>query len=90
MEYGQTQEEEMKLAAMEKRQPNCVYCKHPLDTVIEYQDMRIVWTYSKQLNEYLKDSSDGDADEPYHMCRKGEKSCEAKDWGFIDYNLIDF
>lgn len=90
MEYEKTQEEEMKLAVGEKRQPICVYCNHPLDTVIEYQDARIVWTYSKELKTYLKDSSDGDADEPYHMCRQCKNGCEAKDWEFIDYKLIDF
>ncbi len=90
MEYGKTQEEEMKLAAEEKRQPICVYCNHPLDTVIEYQDTGIVWTYSKHLRKYLKDDTDGDADEPYHICSKCKNQCEAKDWDFIDYKLIDF
>ncbi len=90
MEYGKTQEEEMKLAAGQKRQPICVYCKHPLDTVIEYQDEGIVWTYSKHLKKYLKDDSDGSADEPYHMCGKCNNGCEIRDWDFIDYKLIDF
>jgi len=88
MQYGSTQEEEMKLAIQEKRQPMCVYCEHPLDTLIEYQSTRIVWTYNEGLKKYLKDDSDGDADKPFHNCSKC--SCEAYDWEFIDYNLIDF
>ncbi len=88
MQYGKTQEEEMKLAIQEKRQPICVYCNHPLDTLIEYQDTRIVWTYDKELKRYLKDDNDGDADKPFHNC--GKCACDAYDWEFIDYNLIDF
>lgn len=88
--YGKTQKEEMKLAFEQKRQPICVYCNHLLDTVIEYQDAMIVWAYSKELNTYLKDGSDGDADEPYHICLKCKNGCEVKDWDFIDYKLIDF
>jgi hypothetical protein len=87
MEYEKTQEEEMKLAAEQKRQPICTYCNHPLDTLIEYQSTRIVWTYDKQLKRYMKDDN-GDGDKPFHNCSKC--SCEAYDWEFIDYNLIDF
>ncbi len=47
MKYGQTQEEEMKLAAEQKRQPIYVYCKNALDIVIEYQERKIVRTTVK-------------------------------------------
>ncbi len=88
MQYGKTQEEEMKLAVQEKRQPICVYCNHPLDMLVHYQETKIVWTYDTQLKKYLKDYSDEDVEKPFHRC--GKCKCESADGDFIDYNLIDF
>lgn len=87
---SRTQEDEMKSASEEKRQPRCVYCGHALDEVIEDQDEQISWTWNPITQEYDKDDSDGSADKPFHNCKKCEDHCETHDWAFIDYNLIDF
>lgn len=84
-----TQEQEMVLAYEQKRQPNCLYCSHPLDEVRQTQDEEIVWKWEKILKQYKK-SEDGSAEKPYHFCYKCKDNCEAADWAFIDYKLIDF
>lgn len=84
-----TQEQEMALAYQQKRQPNCIYCLHPLDKVVEYQDEKIVWTYDKKLKVYEK-KNEGVGEKPYHDCSACEDGCAAADWDFIDYKLIDF
>ena len=62
-----TQEHEMTLAYEQKRQPNCVYCKHPLDLVMQPDDTTIVWRWDKALRQYKK-SEEGSAEKPYHYC----------------------
>jgi len=84
-----TQEQEMALAYQQKRQPNCVYCSHPLDEVREPQDELIVWRWVSVLKQYQK-SEEGSADTPYHFCLQCKDNCEASDWQFIDYKLINF
>jgi hypothetical protein len=84
-----TQEQEMTLAYEQKRQPNCVYCKHPLDVVREAQTETLVWTWDRILKQYKK-SEEGCGDEPYHYCEECKHSCEAADWSYIDGKLIDF
>lgn len=86
--YGEDQEEEMKLAAEQKRQPICTYCEHPLNKVRQYQDTVIIWTYNPNTKTYEKDDSGGSADKATHECDKC--ACEASDWDFVDENLIDF
>ena len=90
MRYGKTQDEEMKLAEKLRRQPGCVNCKHPLDILVEYQDVEIVWKYDKALGKYQKRDDDGIAEKPYHKCDRCKDGCETADWGFIDYKLINF
>ncbi len=75
-----TQKEEMTLAATEKRQPYCVYCLTPLNHIAQTQFERIVWHWD---NEYIK-TTDGDSDPPY--C----PNCGAKDWAFVDDNLVTY
>lgn len=41
--YERTQEQEMALAYGQKRQPSCMYCKHLLDEVRQYQDETVVF-----------------------------------------------
>lgn len=83
------QERETVLAYEQNRQPNCVYCRHPLDEVRQDQDEVISWTYDKILKQYEK-SEGGEADTPYHECSECNDSCQAADWAFIDYKLINF
>jgi hypothetical protein len=78
-----SQEQEMALAYEQKRQPNCVYCKKPLDEVRQLQDEEIVWRWDKKLNQYMK-SEEGSANKPYHP------ACDSADWGYIDEKLIAF
>lgn len=67
MSGERTQEQEMALAYEQKRQPNCVYCKHPLDRVMQPHDVTIVWMWDDVLKKYKK-SEDGSAEKPYHYC----------------------
>lgn len=84
-----TQENEMQNAYEQKRQPNCTYCSHSLDEVREPQDETIVWRWDSALRHYKK-SEEGSADAPYHFCLQCKDNCEAADWAFIDYKLINF
>lgn len=86
--YGEEQEQEMKLAAEQGRQPICVYCGHSLNKVRQYQDTVIIWTYNQEKKEYEKDDSGGSADKASHEC--DQCNCEVKDWDFVDENLISF
>ena len=76
--------EEYKLAGKEKRQPRCTYCGEPLDTISQIQTVYIKWTWDAQAKEYVKDDSGGDAEKA--ECRK----CEARDWDFVDFDLVNF
>lgn len=79
----------MKEAYEQKRQPMCVYCRHPLDRIVEKQDQDIVWTYDKILKQYRK-TEDGVGEKPYHDCGKCADQCYAEDWGYIDERLVTF
>jgi hypothetical protein len=89
MSGERTQEEEMQEAYEQKRQPNCVYCKHPLDIIRQPDISTIVWTWDKILKQYRKET-EGCADEPYHYCEECKDSCEAADWGYFDEKLVSF
>ena len=89
MEYVSDQEKEMKLALRDNRQPNCVYCDHPLDSVKQLQNEDITWTWNKLLKRYDK-SDDGGAERPYHYCGECRDNCEASDWNYVDERLIDY
>lgn len=77
-----TIEEEYLLAEAEKRQPLCIYCGEPLE-ISQTQYVSIDWTWDKKKKKFIKDDS-GDAEKPY--CKR----CEAKNWDFIDFELVDF
>lgn len=86
--YGETQKQEMKLAAEQGRQPICVACQHPLNKVREYQDTVIIWTWDAEAKKYLKNDSGGSGDPASHEC--DQCNCEGKDYDFLDENLIAF
>jgi len=80
-----TQEEEMKLARKENRQPRCVSCGELLDCVAQTQNIVIVWNWNKEKKCYEKDdTTHGDADKP--VCDVCDYPC----WDFIDHDFIDF
>lgn len=81
--YGKTQENEMRLALMQKREPICVYGNHLLDKIQQLQYELITWTYDKRLDAYIK-KSDGHADAPYHP------ACGHADWALIDEAKVNF
>jgi hypothetical protein len=86
--YGKDQAEEMRLAAQQKRQPICIYCRHPLDNLTQTQYQFIYWTWNPKTKTYDKDDSQGDADKAYHKCEVC--GCETKDWDFVDQNLVSY
>lgn len=81
---NRTQEEEMKLAKEEKRQPFCVHCTKPLDRISQTQYEFIDWEWDRKRKRYCVKTVGGDSDKPF--CA----NCEAKDWEFIDFGLVDF
>lgn len=83
-EYEPTQVKEMEHAFDEGRQPNCIYCSKPLDRIAQTQYDRISWEWNKKLNLYIKVSSCGDSDKPYHP------GCGAGDWEFVDNKLVSY
>ena len=76
--------EEYKLAKKEKRQPRCTCCGEPLDTIVQTQYTSIYWTWDAKTMKYVKDDSGGDAEKA--ECR----NCEARDWDFVDFDLVNF
>lgn len=78
-----TQEQEMKNAYSQKRQPMCVYCKKLLDEIKQMQDEELVWRWDKKLRQYKK-FEEGSAERPYHP------ACNSADWAFIDERLVNF
>jgi hypothetical protein len=79
-----SQMEELQLAAIEGRQPRCIYCEKPLDTIVQTQYDRIKWTWDAKARQYVKDDSGGDADPP--VCGK----CGERDWGFVDGDVVSY
>ncbi len=75
--------EEYKRAKAEHRQPICPYCSEPLE-VCQTQAVYISWNWNEQEKKFINSNSGGDADKPY--CA----SCEAHDWDFIDFDLVNF
>lgn len=84
-----TQEQEMKLSYQQRRQPNCVYCKHPLDIIRQPDIGTIVWTWDGALNKYNK-SEEGCAENPYHYCEECKDGCEASDWDYVDEAYVNY
>lgn len=76
--------EEYRLVKREKRQPRCTCCGEPLDTIIQTQYIRIQWTWDAKAMEYVKDDSGGDSEKA--ACGK----CEARDWDFVDFDLVSY
>jgi len=75
---------EYQMAEEQERQPRCIHCGHPLDTVFQTHIVDIVWTWNPEKKCYDKDDSGGDANAP--TCGH----CEARDWNFVDEKFISF
>ena len=73
-----TQLEELKKALEEKRQPVCVDCNQPLDTVTQYLMDWVEWTWDEAEKRYVKSQGSGDAEMPIHH------ECQSGDWDFVD------
>ena len=58
-----TQEEEYALAKQEGRQPRCVMCGEPLDTIVQTQYCDLTWTWDDEAKCFRKHDS-GDAEKP--------------------------
>jgi hypothetical protein len=82
-----TQAEEMALAAKENRQPNCVYCRHPIQKVAEEQYDDITWIWNAETRKYEKETED-DSDQPYHECSECPDGCHVHDPDFTENKLI--
>ena len=87
--YEKTQAQEMREAYEQNRQPNCIDCSHPLDIVMQPQDLTLVWRWNQSLKKYTK-SEEESSDRPYHYCYQCQDTCWAEDWDYIDYRLINF
>jgi len=81
LDHGQ--EEEYKLAHAEGRQPRCVHCSEPLETILQTQYCDLTWTWDKESKSYKK-SDGGDAEKPY--CG----NCETRDRDFLDEEVYTF
>jgi len=79
-----TMPKEFELAKAEGRQPRCIHCGDPLDTVVEVQTVTIIWTWNAKEKRYLKDDSGGDSYQP--EC----DNCGTKDNDFTGNDFIDY
>ena len=79
-----TMPEEFELAKAEGRQPRCVHCGDPLDSVVEVQHVVIIWNWNAEEKCYEKDDSGGDSYGA--QC----DNCEAKDPDFTGNDFIDY
>ena len=80
----QEQLEEYRLSKKEKRQPRCVHCGEPLDSITQTQADYIWWVWDSKAMKYVKDDSGGSSDTPY--CGQ----CHESDDDFVDDDLVNF
>ncbi len=73
-----TQLEEFHKALQEKRQPVCVNCNKPLDTITQYLMEWLSWTWDEKSKRYIKGEGSGDAEKPIH------EGCGQDNWDLID------
>lgn len=74
--------EEYQRAKAESRQPECPYCRSPLEikqTQLEY----VLWKWNAKTGCYDVEL-DGEGSDPF--CA----ACGTQDRGFIDHDLVDF
>ena len=81
---GETQQEEFDKAFKEKRQPYCIYCKNPLDSIRETQEVDLFWGWDAKKKIYVKGEGNGCSNKPY--CA----NCEVKDWEFTNNGYADY
>lgn len=77
------QEEEMKLAYVEGRQPFCVSCQRALKEMRQVHYVDFAWQWDEKSGEFKK-YEDGQAETPH--CA----ACGEGDWGYWDGKLVDF
>jgi hypothetical protein len=75
---------EFELAQREARQPNCIYCGHPLEIgQTFYTDLRWEWNTAKCQYQKLEDR-DADCNKPYCL------NCEVRDWDFTNNRWVQY
>nr|WP_294806913.1 hypothetical protein [uncultured Nitrososphaera sp.] len=85
-----TQEEEMALAAAEKRQPVCMVCGHIINKIQEMQHDNIEWTWNEERKQFEKGEDDGESEGAYHACNECDDGCEAQPDGLSDNELVRY
>ena len=78
-----TQGDEFILAKKERRQPLCIYCRKPLDSITETQDVGLVWTWNSDRLDYDKTEDVGIT---FPECGR----CGTKDWDFTQNDLFGY
>lgn len=73
-----TQLEEFQKALQEKRQPICVNCNKPLDTIIQFLMEWVNWTWDDRSKRYIKGEESGEPEIPIH------DECGKSNWDLID------
>ena len=79
-----TVEDEFQHAAMEKRQPLCIYCQKPLQ-IAQRVEEQIVWYWNPITGGYEKMHTLVDKlDQPYCL------SCQTPDPAFVNKSLVRY
>lgn len=79
-----TMEEEFRRAALEKRQPQCIYCQEPLQ-VAQRVEEQIVWYWNASDKAYEKMHTLVDRVEPPYCI-----SCQTPDPTFVGNSLVHY
>ena len=80
IKYGDSFEKEFVLALEQKRQPVCVSCKEPLDTITQMQYEGITWTWNKEKMQFEKEKTPYGEDSDKPKCSK----CGYGEWEMLD------
>ena len=72
--------DEFQEAREEGRQPVCISCNEPIETIRQHQNEYIDWNWDEEKKRFVKAPETGHAEKPYCL------NCNYEDWDFLDQN----